>query len=161
VKDKTSFEQLKYMTQFGRNLLKDKDLSKEKRKIKKLEKRKETLLHQKIPILNFLLKNLPKTKHDLSTILFDGHTLQIPNQTTVIFVSLHGRYKNEFGYIRSFDRTFVLVPPPPFVFLFLNLLEIVTIQLSLLMINFIFVRNPIKKKKLQLEVHNNNQNLLK
>jgi hypothetical protein len=156
VKDKTSFEQLKYMSQFGRNLLKDKDLSKKKKKFI-IEKRKETLLHQKIPILNFFLKNVPKTKHDLNSILFDGHTLQIPNQTTVIFVSLHGRFKNEFGFIRSFDRTFVLVPPPQFVFLFLIFLEIVIIRLSLLMMLFTFVQIQVKQKKHKLEVHNSNK----
>eukprot|EP01080_Neovahlkampfia_damariscottae_P006792 gene6792-10956_t len=100
VDGKDSFEQLKYVAKLGRNLLTDKDI----------DKRQKTIFHKRIPILYFMTQ-LPKTQHDLGGIIIDAHTLSIPNQASVIFVSMHGKYKNQYGFIRCFDRTFILAPP--------------------------------------------------
>lgn len=100
-KDKKALDSLYVMQGMSRNLMVEKDM----------KKRQSLLFEGKIKILNQLVTYMPKTKHDYNSFIADTSLLNLPNQKSNLMLVIHGAYQEATGFIRSFDRTFILSPP--------------------------------------------------
>jgi len=100
-KDRKALESLFGMQGMSRNLQIEKDI----------KKRQLLLFEGKIKILNQLVTNMSKTKHDYNSFIADSVLVNVPNQKSNLMLVIHGAYQEATGFIRSFDRTFILSPP--------------------------------------------------